>query len=595
MEGMDQASPPRAETRRARFRPSRSLRTGLRVFALGCVRALVIIVASLVVLVPLSAGQRRAEQVSRTDLAILQQSAAMRATLVRWQAFLEPKLDAYQAGVSTFAPADIASGSELTKTQMSQATRLAATLRARGVPIEARDLDGAAASLTAAITALTPIASGVRVSPEQFTRLVGAERAAYSHAWQVAATISEDVARHTTTPDVEYVADRFRISRALLVSLSGAIVLAALLVSAIGARGAVRRQREREAEADRLLFGADLQQALELATTERDVYDVAGRALREAVPDLDAELLIADSSNAHFRRVFGNRSDADHAAGCGVVSPHDCPAAIRGHTMQFPSSEAISACPYLRDRPSGTCSAVCVPASIAGGTVSVLHATGPDGVLPAQGDLGMLQLSARRSAERIALLRAFDKSEMQARTDPLTGLLNRRSLENRVRELHRDGVPYAVAYGDLDHFKALNDADGHEAGDHALRLFARVMRDAVRPADIVGRYGGEEFVIVLPDCETEAAIGVLERVRERLALGLANGRVPEFTVSFGVATSADGSNFTEILAAADHALLAAKAAGRDRILLADESSRLASALAPMRPPAADADFHDSPV
>ena len=156
-------------------------------------------------------------------------------------------------------------------------------------------------------------------------------------------------------------------------------------------------------------------------------------------------------------------------------------------------------------------------------------------------------------------------------------------------------MPYAIAYGDLDHFKVLNDTFGHEAGDHALRLFARVMRDAVRPADIVGRYGGEEFVIVLPECETDTAVAVLERVRERLALGLTSGRVPAFTVSFGVATSADGANFAEILAAADHALLAAKAAGRDRILLADESKRLESALAPIRPIDAGADLHDSAV
>ena len=67
-------------------------------------------------------------------------------------------------------------------------------------------------------------------------------------------------------------------------------------------------------------------------------------------------------------------------------------------------------------------------------------------------------------------------SETQAQTDPLTGLLNRRSLENSVRDLRREGVPYALAYGDLDHFKVLNDTHGHEAGDQALRLFATEWR-----------------------------------------------------------------------------------------------------------------------
>ena len=116
----------------------------------------------------------------------------------------------------------------------------------------------------------------------------------------------------------------------------------------------------------------------------------------------------------------------------------------------------------------------------------------------------------------------------------------------------------------------LNDTHGHEAGDQALRLFSRVMRDAVRPADLVSRYGGEEFVIVLPDCAIDAAAAVLERVRDRLAVALASGRVPPFTVSFGVATSNDGATFDEIVAVADHALLSAKGAGRDRVLIAGD-------------------------
>jgi diguanylate cyclase (GGDEF)-like protein len=198
----------------------------------------------------------------------------------------------------------------------------------------------------------------------------------------------------------------------------------------------------------------------------------------------------------------------------------------------------------------------------------VVHATGPDNAPPSAGDLHYLELTSRRASERIAMLRAFEKSEAQARTDPLTGLWNRRSLENRINDFQREGTPYALAYGDLDHFKILNDTHGHEAGDQALRLFARVLRDTIRPDDITARYGGEEFVVVLPNCSVETASKVLERLRERLALALTTGRVPAFTVSFGLASSVDADTFDEVVACADRALLDAKTNGRNRTVLA---------------------------
>src|SRR5260221_12132306 len=304
-----------------------------------------------------------------------------------------------------------------------------------------------------------------------------------------------------------------------------------------------------------------------MAKTETDAYGVMTAALRESVPHLQVELLVADSSHAHFRQMLltGADSDADVApeprSGCGVVSPLDCPATKRGHTLVFPTSRALDACPYLKARPSGELSAACVAVSITGRTSGLVHATAADGVPPSEGDVRYLEITSRRASERIAMLRAFEKSEVQARTDPLTGLWNRRSLENRINDLQRDGTQYALAYGDLDHFKRLNDAHGHEAGDQALRLFSRVLRDSIRPSDITARYGGEEFLVVLPDCEVETARKVLERLRERLALTLSTGRVPAFTVSFGLASSVDGDTFDEVVAIADQALLTARRTG----------------------------------
>jgi len=359
--------------------------------------------------------------------------------------------------------------------------------------------------------------------------------------------------------------------RATILAIDGAAAVGALIaIVALGQR-ARRRERAAHVTGRRQAFEVELAAALDMSRDEDAVYGVVRRALEEVVPHLQVEMLVADSSRAHLHQTLSMCTGTDQRSGCGVVSPQECPATIRGHTLVFPSSTELSACPYLQDRPSGTCSAVCVAVAIAGKTVGVMHATGPDGVPPTDTDLSFIELTSRRASDRIAMLRAFAKSETQARTDPLTGLLNRRSLENQVRDLQRDGNPYAVAYGDLDHFKALNDTHSHEAGDQALRLFSRVLRDSVRPNDIVARYGGEEFVVILPDCGSETAAAVLERVRERLALALTTGRVPAFTVSFGVATSGDGATLDEIVAVADGALLAAKRAGRNRVLVADAS------------------------
>ena len=107
------------------------LRTGLRVFAIGILVCVIIGAAALAVLAPLSSGQRRSEQVTKYDLRIQRQAAAFRATLVRWQLFLEPHFDQYRTRGAKFAPSDIARGAEISNSQIKQATALTGALRAR--------------------------------------------------------------------------------------------------------------------------------------------------------------------------------------------------------------------------------------------------------------------------------------------------------------------------------------------------------------------------------------------------------------------------------------------------------------------------------
>jgi diguanylate cyclase (GGDEF)-like protein len=361
-----------------------------------------------------------------------------------------------------------------------------------------------------------------------------------------------------------------------IVVISICALLVLLVAFGIAARSARAREEQTQAldralheDAERNELEARLQRSLEMAHTEAATYPLVGRALTLSAPGVPAELLVADSSRAHFHQVA--TADDSSGPGCPVVSPTECPAATWGQTQIWASSGALDACPSLQNRPSGECSAVCVPVSLGGNTVGVVHATAPDKRPPPDLIVAKIELIARKVGERIGMLRAFARSETQAHTDPLTGLMNRRSLEEEVRELVHDG-PYVTAYGDLDHFKQLNDVYGHDAGDQALRAFARVLRDTVRPNDLAARYGGEEFVVVLPNCPLPDAFAVVDRIREALALAQMSASGPRFTVSFGIAASQAHQSFGETLEAADAALLEAKAAGRDRVVIADATS-----------------------
>ncbi|HET8764253.1 MAG TPA: diguanylate cyclase [Rhodanobacter sp.] len=163
-----------------------------------------------------------------------------------------------------------------------------------------------------------------------------------------------------------------------------------------------------------------------------------------------------------------------------------------------------------------------------------------------------------------------------AATDPLTGIANRRSIEWRGQRLldwaQAEGQPFAVALLDVDHFKLVNDQHGHQAGDAVLVRLAAVCRDALRQGDVIGRIGGEEFVLLLPGAGSEPARDVAERLRLAVAALKLDDVAPGLavTISLGVTVSHAGDGeFGALVERADRALYRAKAAGRDRVAVAD--------------------------
>jgi diguanylate cyclase (GGDEF)-like protein len=177
------------------------------------------------------------------------------------------------------------------------------------------------------------------------------------------------------------------------------------------------------------------------------------------------------------------------------------------------------------------------------------------------------------------LLAAREALREQASRDPLTGLWNRRSiieiLERELARSERESCHIAILMVDLDDFKRINDTHGHVAGDAVLRETSRRMATSIRPYDSIGRYGGEEFLIILPGCAPAAGLSLAERMRsiiQETPVTIGCDRVASVTGSIGV-TSCCGPKvptLESLIQKADQAMYAAKREGRNRVLLISE-------------------------
>lgn len=326
------------------------------------------------------------------------------------------------------------------------------------------------------------------------------------------------------------------------------------------------RQREELLLGDhrRQELQTQIYKALEMADDEHAALEVVGRTLGAVLPDRPSELLLADNSKANLEQavVSGPVSDGP---GCPVNSPFSCVAVRGGAPVTFESSRAIDACPHLRDRGGDPCSAVCVPVTFMGRAMGVLHTTGAEHEAMPAAEVDALSSLAAQSGARLGMLRTMARTSLQASTDALTGLMNRRTFQSRIRAMRRGGVKFSLVMADLDHFKRLNDTHGHEMGDRALTTFCAVAEAVLRQGDLMARWGGEEFAFALVGVSPQAAAEVLDRVRLELSARLSTSDIPGFTASFGVVAAGECDSLDDAVRRADDALYAAKAAGRNRV------------------------------
>jgi diguanylate cyclase (GGDEF)-like protein len=257
-----------------------------------------------------------------------------------------------------------------------------------------------------------------------------------------------------------------------------------------------------------------------------------------------------------------------------TLSPDVCFALGRGSVHEVDPSDPSTRCPHLAPEVSA---AICVPMSTYDETVGLLHVA----ALAASDSPGEPLTVAKRelamaAGEQITLamshLTLRQRLQAQALRDPLTGLFNRRFagewMEREISRCERTGSMMGVAMLDVDYFKAVNDVHGHDAGDALLKAIAAVFGDAMRPSDVPCRYGGEEFLVLVPDIDLDTLSRRAETLRERVAALRVRHRgepLPAVTVSAGIAVyPSHGATAAEVVQAADSALYAAKRGGRNQ-------------------------------
>ncbi len=321
---------------------------------------------------------------------------------------------------------------------------------------------------------------------------------------------------------------------------------------------------------------AQLGELLESCQTLDEAYGVIGGIAVQAFPGDTGALyaLVPSLADAEAVVTWGSAPPARTA-----FAPNECWALRRGRLHVVADGEPELSCPHV-DEAIATGS-ICEPLTAQTDTLGVLHlrvhrqaSAGARGALLAD-RVRLVQTLGARVALALANIRLRETLREQSSRDGLTGLLNRRSmedaLERELRRAEREDYAVSILFADLDHFKDLNDSFGHAAGDAVLRGLGEYLAGAVRGGDVACRFGGEEFVVILPTASLADAARRADVLREGVKSRQDDGlpRAYPMTMSIGVAAyPGHGTTAQVLLLAADAAMYRAKELGRDRVVVA---------------------------
>lgn len=310
---------------------------------------------------------------------------------------------------------------------------------------------------------------------------------------------------------------------------------------------------------------AEFTDALQVTGGEEEAYGLLKRHIERSIPGTDVVTLNRNNSADRLEPTTPLSPDSGLMNAFAEAHPRDCLAVrlARSHHGD-PASEPLIGCPLCGgiDRFS-----TCKPLLVSGEVIGSVLVTREEPLLEAEST--RIGDSVAQAAPVLANLRNLAVAELRAATDQLTGLPNTRAVQDTLRRLVAQAarmiLPLAAVLFDLDHFKRINDRHGHPKGDEVLASVGATLQATLRDSDFVGRYGGEEFIMILPATGREAAVQVAERVREAIA----NIEVLDeenVTASFGVAVFPDdASDAVQLVRNADRALYRAKANGRNRV------------------------------